>query len=33
MYLQQYGIVSGGQRKSNIFESFRDSLFSENYGE
>ena len=30
MYLQQYRMVSGGQRKSIIYDSFRDSLFSEN---
>ena len=29
MYLQQYLMVSGGQRKSNIYDSFRDSLFSD----
>ena len=33
MYLQQYRMVSGGQRKSNIYDSFRDSLFSDKYGE
>ena len=33
MYLQQYRMVSGGQRKSNIYDSFRDSLFSKQYGE
>ena len=33
MYLQQYLMVSGGQRKSNIYDSFRDSLFSDKYGE
>ena len=34
MYLQQYLMDSGGQRKSNnIYASFRDSLFSEKCGE
>ena len=33
MYLQQYRMVSGGQRKSDKYDSFRDSLFCEKYGQ
>ena len=31
MYLQQYRIVSGGQRRSNIYDSLWDSPFGEKH--